>query len=322
MNSTLPGAPWLIAHRSMLGINKPYKLKLNGQDYVLWQNPAGEIAALENICPHMQAPLSEGWICEVNNSITCPYHALEFDRAGRLLKHGLAKGEPLANKLELVVQGDLIWTYGEHEPRLPIPDLLSSRTEGFRFLGITGDRTIEAAFLRCIRINYDFNHQNGVHRELFRIQENPVELFEKNGFEASVIQTFIRSENSLSEILKNLSLLTLPKQIRNELDYSFPSTILFRARLPLGEVLQAFILYPESEHQTRTFVLFYGNLQSPLFILPGLRNVLERSLLNSTAKVVEQDTNAVASLYPAQKPKIRLPKEEILTYAEKLYHDW
>ncbi|MBD2060638.1 Rieske 2Fe-2S domain-containing protein [Oculatella sp. FACHB-28] len=322
MNPTLPGAPWMIAHRSMLGINKPYKLTLNGQDYVLWQNRGGEIFALENVCPHMQAPLSDGWICEANNTITCPYHALEFDGAGRLLKDGAAKGEPLADKLDLVVQDDLIWTYGGHEPRLPIPDLISTQIKGFRFLGVAGNKSIQAEFLRCIKINYDFNHQNGVHRELFRIQANLVELFEQKGVAARVVQTFLRTENTVNEILQNPSLLTLPKQIKNELEYSFPSTTIFKAQLPLGKVLQVFILYPEAEQRTRTFVLFYGNLQSPLFLIPGVKAVLERSLLDSTAKVVEQDVRAVADLYPAQKPKIRLPKEEILLYVEQLYRNW
>ncbi len=125
MTSILPGAPWLIAHRSMLGINKPYKVTLNSQDYVLWQNTQGEIFALENVCPHMQAPLSEGWICESRNSIACPFHALEFDGSGRLFKDGKPNGQVIAKTLELVVQGDLIWTYGSFEPRLPISNLIS-----------------------------------------------------------------------------------------------------------------------------------------------------------------------------------------------------
>lgn len=28
----LSGAPWLIAHRTMLGINRPYRVTLNGTD--------------------------------------------------------------------------------------------------------------------------------------------------------------------------------------------------------------------------------------------------------------------------------------------------
>ena len=91
MNPILNGAPWLIAHRSMLGINRPLKITLNGSDYVLWQNSNGEISALDNVCPHMQAPLSNGWICKSSNSIACGYHALEFDPEGRLLNGGEGK---------------------------------------------------------------------------------------------------------------------------------------------------------------------------------------------------------------------------------------
>ena len=97
---------------------------------------------------------------------------------------------------------------------------------------------------------------------------------------------------------------------------------LFKAKLPLGEVLQFFILYPETEKRTRTFVLFYANWKSPLLKVPGIKNIIERSLVESAAKIVEQDSSNVESLYPRQKPKIRLPKEEIMSYVEKLYQDW
>ena len=313
MNPILSGAPWLIAHRSMLGINQPYKITLNGDDYVLWQNSQGDIFALDNISPHMQAPLSNGWICQSRNSIACSYHALEFDGEGKLLKDGKAKGEPLAKKLELIIKDDLIWTYGNFAPRLPIPDLISQRIQGLNFLGVAGISSIKAKFIDCIRINYDFNHQNGVHRDNFRIIGNPVKNFEPNGYQARVVQTFLREKNTFTEILQNPSLLTLPQEISNELEYSFPSTTLFKAQLPLGEVLQFFILYPETGKRTRTFVLSYANWKTLLLKVPGIKSVIERSLVKSTAKIVEQDSTVVESLYPRQKPKIRLLKEEIIT---------
>lgn len=322
MNGILPGAPWLIAHRSMLGVNAPYKITLNGCDYVLWDNVRGKISALENVCPHMQAPLSNGWICQAHNSITCPFHALEFDGEGRLLKDGEPKGEPVVNTLDLIVQDDLIWTYGGFEARLPIPNLISERTKGLSFIGVAGNRSIQASFLNSIKINYDFNHQNGVHRDIFRIRENPVQSFDSDGCHARVVQTFLREDNTLSEIFQNPSLLSLPKEIVNELEYSFPSTTLFKAEIPLGEVLQFFILYPETEEQTRTFVVCYGNWYNPMMKIPGLRTLIERSLLKAINKVVEQDYATVESLYPQQEPKIRLPKEEIMFYVEKLYHQW
>ncbi len=322
MNPILKGAPWLVAHRSMLGVDKPYKLTLNGCDYVLWQNRNGEIFALENACPHMQAPLSNGWICQANNSIMCPFHALEFDGEGRLLKDGEPKGEPVARNLELIIQDDLIWSYGGFEPRLSIPKLIDERTKGLSFLGVACNKSIQTNFLSCIKINYDFNHQNGVHHNIFKIRDNPVQTFDKEGYYARVVQTFFREDNTIVEIWQNPSLLSLPKKIQNELEYTFPSTTLFKADLALGELLQFFILYPETEHQTRTVVLCYGNWQNPIFKVPGLRALIERSLLEATAKVVEQDSRAVESLYPQQKPKIRLPKEEIMFYVESLYNEW
>ena len=319
MNPILNGAPWLIAHRSMLGINRPYKITLNGFDYVLWQNSNGEISALDNICPHMQAPLSSGWICKSSNSIACGYHALKFDPEGRLLKDGEGKGEPLAKKLKLIVRDDLIWTYGNLTPRLPIPDLISQRIKATKYLGVSGDSSIKAQFIDCIRINYDFNHQNGVHRDNFRIIENPVKTFETDGYYARVVQTFLREKNTFVEIVQNPALLAIPQEIPNELEYYFPSTTLFKAQLPLGELLQFFILYPETEKRTRTFVLSYVNWKSPLLKVPGIENVIERSLVESAAKIVEQDSSNVESLYPRQKPKICLPKEEIMSYVEELY---
>ncbi len=55
-----PGAPWLLAHKSMLTANKPRKISLYGKDYVMWKDAAESIHALPNACPHMGAMLSEG----------------------------------------------------------------------------------------------------------------------------------------------------------------------------------------------------------------------------------------------------------------------
>jgi phenylpropionate dioxygenase-like ring-hydroxylating dioxygenase large terminal subunit len=54
----LPGAPWLLAHKSMLSVNQPRKISMYGVDYVLWKDSAGDIHALPNACPHMGAMLS------------------------------------------------------------------------------------------------------------------------------------------------------------------------------------------------------------------------------------------------------------------------
>ncbi|KST65767.1 Rieske (2Fe-2S) protein [Mastigocoleus testarum] len=165
MKPVLPGAPWLIAHKSMLGINKPNKITLNGKDYVIWQNAKGEVFALDNICPHMQAPLSNGWVCKERNTIACPFHALEFDTKGRLYQDEKFNIQSLAEPLEL-------------------------------------------------------------------------------------------------------------KMIGTQFQYPF------------------------------------------------LKSLLKKSLLKAIDTIVEQDTTAVENLYPRQNPKIKLPNEEIMFYAEQLYQQW
>lgn len=46
-------------------------------------NHNGELAALDNICPHRQGPLGQGWI--EGEAVICPWHSWAFN-----LKTGLA----------------------------------------------------------------------------------------------------------------------------------------------------------------------------------------------------------------------------------------
>jgi phenylpropionate dioxygenase-like ring-hydroxylating dioxygenase large terminal subunit len=317
MKPILTGAPWLIAHKSMLGINQPQKFTLNGNDYVIWQNQKGEVFALNNICPHMQAPLSEGWICEQRNTITCPFHALEFDSQGRVYQEHKHATQPLTQPLELIISNDCIWTYGGFQPRLPIPDVHQKIAATYKFIGIAGKQRIQGDFLSSLLIHYDYNHQNGTHKKLFRITGCDVSYFEKNGYYPKVEQQMTRANNTFGEIIKNPVLGLFPKNLKNTLEYAFPSTTVFLAKTPMSNIAQLHIIYPETETITKTFVLVYAKAINPI-----LKVLLKKSLLEAVSTVVEQDTSAIKSLYPRQQAKIKLPHEEIMFYAEQLYHDW
>ncbi len=312
----LPGAPWLIAHRSMLGVNQPYKVTLNHQDYVLWQTEDGEVNALENICPHMQAALSDGWVCAERNTITCPFHALEFDGRGYLHRAGQPQSQPIAQTLPLIVIGDLIWSYGGFDPNIPIPDLVGRITQGFEFVGIAGETSIRGSFLSNLLINYDYNHQNGTHREMFRIKSVEVNDYVETGYKTAVTQSMIRDENTWGELLSNPVLALMPKTFSSRLEYAFPCLTSFTAKIPAGEVIQLHVLYPEGD-RTKTFVMVFAKLANPI-----LKRFLKRSLLKAVDTVIQQDTSTIEALYPRQKPKVRLPNEEIMAYAEQLYREW
>ncbi|WP_226583552.1 hypothetical protein [Microseira wollei] len=83
------------------------------------------------------------------------------------------------------------------------------------------------------------------------------------------------------------------------------------------QTYQGHILYPEAENRTKTFIVLYAKFKTP-----ELKAILKDSLLETAAVVVAQDTRCLESLYPRQQPKIRLPNEEIMFDAEKLYRDW
>jgi nitrite reductase/ring-hydroxylating ferredoxin subunit len=315
MKAILPGAPWLVAHRSMLGINKPYKVTLNGQDYVLWQNDRGEVFALDNVCPHMQAPLSSGWICKERNTITCPFHALEFDSEGRLHREGKRDSRPVSQPLDLTVIGDCIWTYGNCEPRSLIPDIV--RDIATEYDGVAGEKTIRSDFLSTWLINSDFNHQNGTHRELFQIVQNQMTEFDKNGYWYQVKQESTRVNNSLGELLGNPVLLTIPKIFKSTVEYFFPSVLILYAESGMGPFAQVVVQYPQQGDQTKIYELIFGK-----FRVAGMKPLFRRSMLKAIDIVVEQDATAIETRYPYQPTKIKLPNEEVMSYATKLYEGW
>ncbi len=313
MESLLPGAPWLVAHRSMLD-KEPQRITLNGRDYVLWQNQQGEVFALENVCPHMQAPLSEGWVCA--GRITCPFHTIEFDGLGRIWHDG-HPGAVVARPLEIFVKDNCIWSYGNAEPRHPIPELHRRLAQDYEFLGVAGNRSLQADLLSSLLINYDFNHQNGTHREMFRVVSCTVSQFDHSEYHALVKMQLIRAANTSAELMKNPALALLPKQMNSALEYAFPSTTVLYADVPFGQLAQVHIVYPETATKTHTFILLYGRIKNPL-----VKHLLRKPLLEAATQVVDQDARAVECLYPREKPKVKLAKDEIMAYAERLYREW
>ncbi|MEA5537358.1 Rieske (2Fe-2S) protein [Crocosphaera sp. XPORK-15E] len=316
MNPILPGAPWLIAHKSMLGINRPQKIALNGIDYVLWQNPEGEVFALNNVCPHLQAPLSQGWICQERNTIVCPFHAQEFNKEGKLYQSNRVSSSPMVEVLDIVCRGDYIWSYGGWEPKVSIPDLIERVSTGFKFVGIVENDSLDGDFLSHLLINYDYNHVKGTHRDLFTLEKFEIYDYQKNGVNLQLKQKIIRAEDSWQELLKNPVALILPKTYVNQLEYSFPSLTSLVGTYPFGKALQINVLYPETEKKTKAFILVFAQAH-PLII-----TLLKNLLLKSVAQLFKQDIDAVKSLYPQAPPRIKLPHEEIMFEAKKLYLNW
>lgn len=316
MNPILPGAPWLIAHKSMLGTNVPYKVTLNGTDYVLWQNAEKKVFGLKNICPHMQAPLHKGWICQQRNTITCSFHALEFSPEGQLYREGTFSSKPICKTLDIICVGDYIWTYGGYPPKVPLPNLIERVSEGFKFVGIVKPGSCQGNFLNYMLMNYDFNHLRGTHKDLFNLESFEVSDYKEDGLNLQLKHKIIRGKDSLKELIKNPVAMILPKTYVNDFEYSFPSLTSVLGNYPFGKALQINVFYPENEESTQAFILVFAQ-SNPLII-----KLLKNLLLKSVAKIFSQDIETAKSLYSSDHPKIKLPYDEIIDYAKQLYLDW
>jgi phenylpropionate dioxygenase-like ring-hydroxylating dioxygenase large terminal subunit len=298
----LPGTPWLIAHKSMIKARKPYKVSLYGTDYALWRDSEGRIQALPNACPHMGAMLSEGW-CE-EGKVVCPFHALAFDGAGCTVLPGTSKQtKAILEPLELIIQDDLIWTYGGQSPAIPIPSILNEVAKDFEFLGIAGAAVVDTDLLHMLLIMHDYNHQNGTHRPLFRIDEVLFDQFDDQGLRSHAFYRMPRSQPTLAEIFSNPAVLVMPKVIEAHLENFFPHLVIFHGEATIGKFKQVHVFVPEAPQRTRTFALIYGRAAHPLF------NLAKQNILNLVDTVVEQDSKILSNMYLETVPQIKLNHE-------------
>lgn len=316
----LKGAPWLLAHRSMLAVNQPTKVSLYDKDYVLWRDRQGNITALPNACPHMGAMLSEGWCVEANSgesSVVCPFHALEFDLRGCTILPGKStKTLPLLKPLELIIQGDFIWTYGDEEPEIPIPAALNEIAKTYEFIGSTADVTVETDLLTMLLNMHDYNHQNGTHRDLFRIKSVNFQQFIDQGHHSEAFFETPTAKATFKEILKNPGVLMLPEVIKAHLENHFPSLVIFHGDLPAGRVAQCHLFVPEASGRTRTYILLFGQPKHPMFKL------MKNTFLGFAKTVVEQDAGILGKLYPETTPQIKLNNEVGMDWVKRNFKNW
>lgn len=320
MGSMLQGAPWLLAHKSMLPIDQPVKISLYGEDYVLWKDRNNRVQALSNRCPHMGAMLASGW-CESqkdgSSKIVCPFHSLEFDGAGCTVLPGSQKQtQSLLEPLELIVQNDFIWSYGGYEQQMAIPDVLNQIAATYEFVGATADTSVATQLLPMLLNHHDYNHQNGTHRDLFRIKEIQFNRFIDQGHHSEAFFKTLTASPTWREITRNPAVLALPKVIEAHLENYFPSTVVLHAESPVATLAQCHLFVPEASDRTRTYILLFAKPKNAAFKL------LKRTFLNLSETVVSQDAAILTRLYDGQPQKIKLNNEVGMDWARRNFDSW
>lgn len=318
--SLLEGSPWLLAHKSMLPANQPRKISLYGKDYVLWKDAAGEVKALPNACPHMGAMLSEGW-CEKRpdgtSVIVCPFHALGFDGHGcTILPDSQKKTLPQIEPLKLIVRGDFIWSYGEHSPEIPLPEILDDIACQYQFVGHTADISVATDLLSMLLNMHDYNHQNGTHRPLFKVEKVQFKQFDDRGHHSHAFYNLPRTPATLDDIWQNPGVLLVPKVVNVHLENYFPFCVIFHADMAVAKIAQVHLFIPESEKYTRTFVLLYAIPKNPIF------NFLKHKFLDFAKVITEQDAEILGKIYPANPQKMKLNNEVGMDWVRRNYKSW
>ena len=77
-----------------VGSRKPVKVSLLGEDVCFFRGAMGDVVAIQDVCPHRGARLSEG-DCHYRGTVACPYHGWVFDESGKnvmVLSEGPASG--------------------------------------------------------------------------------------------------------------------------------------------------------------------------------------------------------------------------------------
>ena len=316
----LKGAPWLLAHKSMLHTNKPQKVSLYDKDYVIWQDKAGQVNALPNVCPHMGAMLSAGW-CESksdrSSAVVCPFHALEFDAEGCTVLPGTdQKTLSQLKPLELIILDDFIWSYGEYEPKIPIPDILERISQDYDFIGSTPDLSVETDLRSMLLIMHDYNHQNGTHKELFEITEVRFEKFIDNGYHSEAFFNTPTAPKTFWQKLQQPDRFLLPDVIEAHLENYFPSLVIFYGKSLFGKVVQCHIFVPESTTRTRTYVLCFGQTNNLL------AKIFKKKFVEIVEVVVEQDANILNKIYADAPQKLKLNNEMGMDWVKKNIDRW
>ena len=65
-----------------VGRRKPVKVSLLREELCLFRGAAGEVVAIQDVCPHRGARLSEG-DCHYQGTVACPYHGWVYDESGK-----------------------------------------------------------------------------------------------------------------------------------------------------------------------------------------------------------------------------------------------
>lgn len=117
----------------LMADGRPYRVRLMGENYVVFRDTSGKVGILDELCPHRRVSLALAR--NEDNGLRCIFHGWKFDSDGNLIDAPNIEGNQDAfcksvkvNNYKAVERGGIIWVWlgkGEEPafPTLPFVDL-------------------------------------------------------------------------------------------------------------------------------------------------------------------------------------------------------
>lgn len=338
------GAPWCLGRYESFEINQPQLITLLGHDYVIWKDKAGNLQALDNICPHAGANLAEGGYIldfEGKDCLACPYHGnkVQFFGDGKIVVDGKVSTKAVQPVLPLQIADGLVWTYGLRwqeqngklipeaiASKLPIPDYSKvpnlpeycSQLQLEKLNHIySRSESVDCHLAHAIWNIHDGEHFAGTHRDTMLSQEIKIDNLIQDEHKISWQLTLNkRSDRAARKSKMNL---LVEKSFIQAFNTFLPSlavvTLDFKGNIIVGIVT----MYPESPQTVRLCLDSYTDLNfswwQKLIKLPQMANTFRDRL-------IFEDIFILNNLYPTFDKKITLKNDTPAELAMNYLNNW
>lgn len=155
---------WYIAGwSSEVVADRPLARTIAGTKVVFFRDAQGELAALQDRCPHRLVPLSRGKM--VNGVLECAYHGLQFDRSGDCVAnpHGPISRALCVASYQVAEKFGLLWLWlgDPSKAKLDaIPDMSAVKLEA---VTIRGYLPVRAHHMLLVDNILDLSHGDYLH---------------------------------------------------------------------------------------------------------------------------------------------------------------
>ena len=160
---------WYVAEWADKVGKDPVRVKMLGQQFVLFRDEAGKPHCLADTCLHRGGSLSQGWVTEGN--VTCPYHGWQYNGDGQcvVIPSEVDEGNKIPDKARVdsyptEERYGMIWVFMGDLPeaeRYPIPPFPEYGDPEWR--AVNADWTWQADAGRVLENGIDIAHASFVH---------------------------------------------------------------------------------------------------------------------------------------------------------------